>query len=376
MNLFKASKQWSTRPADERFWTLDEMHAATRSYADESRDIPMYLKDVTVTPVGDELTVVGRSGIPATLTNYAFGQLASLSSAPAGYLRTLPPELAATCLNASVKASVNGTDERRMLVHVDERLTARCVTSTRYARVWNHELCSSLLSLGTTWRNPPAWGVMVPAGVPTRRATSQDVMPGTSIVQEGDVIAPSGLYASDRDMFAFLVNTKRVIEGSPRGLAIGFFAWNSEVGDSSLGVQTFAFDYVCGNHIVWGAKNVRETRIRHVGNARSRARTIVDVAELADESASDFEAKIKAARSYELGASPQEVVAAVVKAIDVSTRLATEAYVIAASKEDDYGSPRAVWGMVSGLTQIARDLPHADARAKLDAEAGKLLDCF
>ena len=30
MNLMTASQQWATRPADERFWTVEELAAATK----------------------------------------------------------------------------------------------------------------------------------------------------------------------------------------------------------------------------------------------------------------------------------------------------------------------------------------------------------
>ena len=39
--------------------------------------------------------------------------------------------------------------------------------------------------------------------------------------------------------------------------------WNSEVGKTTLGAGFFLFDYVCCNHIVWGADQYTEIRIRH-----------------------------------------------------------------------------------------------------------------
>ena len=53
------------------------------------------------------------------------------------------------------------------------------------------------------------------------------------------------LYASDRDMFVFLADEDRRIEVAGRSLARGFFVWNSEVGDKTLGAGFFLFDYVC-----------------------------------------------------------------------------------------------------------------------------------
>jgi hypothetical protein len=32
--------------------------------------------------------------------------------------------------------------------------------------------------------------------------------------------------------------------------------------------MTFLYEYVCGNHRVWGASNVVEVKIRHIGKCR------------------------------------------------------------------------------------------------------------
>ena len=79
----------------------------------------------------------------------------------------------------------------------------------------------------------------------------------------------AGLYASDRDVFMFLIDEDHPIEVRNERLSRGLFIWNSEVGKSSFGLTTFLYRYVCGNHIVWGAENVKEIRIRHSLNAPS-----------------------------------------------------------------------------------------------------------
>ena len=48
----------------------------------------------------------------------------------------------------------------------------------------------------------------------------------------------------------------------------GFFLWNSEVGRRSVGVQTFWFQAVCANHIVWDAVEVTEFSRKHTANVR------------------------------------------------------------------------------------------------------------
>ncbi|MBF9641228.1 DUF932 domain-containing protein, partial [Streptococcus pseudopneumoniae] len=50
--------------------------------------------------------------------------------------------------------------------------------------------------------------------------------------------------------------------------APGFFIWNSEVGRRSLGLQTFWFQRVCQNHIVWDAVEVVDFSRKHTANVR------------------------------------------------------------------------------------------------------------
>jgi len=77
------------------------------------------------------------------------------------------------------------------------------------------------------------------------------------------------LFASDRDMFVFLADEDRRIEvpdrrnGSGGSMARGFFVWNSEVGDKTLGLGFFLFDYVCQNRIVRAPTSTPRVRIRH-----------------------------------------------------------------------------------------------------------------
>ncbi len=63
------------------------------------------------------------------------------------------------------------------------------------------------------------------------------------------------LYASDRDVFLFLVDDTNPIEagrlpdGSPDVYFRGFYCWNSEVGSKTLGIASFYLRAVCMNRI-------------------------------------------------------------------------------------------------------------------------------
>ncbi|KAJ8138784.1 hypothetical protein OY671_008003, partial [Metschnikowia pulcherrima] len=84
------------------------------------------------------------------------------------------------------------------------------------------------------------------------------------------------LYASDRDVFSFLVDDTHPIEagkspnGEPDLYFRGFYCWNSEVGSKSSGIATFYLRAVCMNRNSWGVENFEEINIRHSKFAANR----------------------------------------------------------------------------------------------------------
>ncbi len=90
--IMHASNEWSNRPADQRFKSLDELEAKVfeaRKRAREAHNVPYSALRVEARDDG-ELKLVGPANVPATLTHWSFGQLSGRLGAPAGYLRELP----------------------------------------------------------------------------------------------------------------------------------------------------------------------------------------------------------------------------------------------------------------------------------------------
>ena len=391
MELFKASNQWATRPADERFWTINEMVDACLHHRRVSRKATVGYADMRVEARDGDLHLMGRAGIPAKLTNWSFGQLSQRAGAPASYLRTLPATLAAQKLYSGLKSRgerLDDTDDssyaQLLLQRTNgpESMVLRSMNSQRYTRIWNHDVGERLLTLSQRgWITPPAANVN-PDDPRARRATDDDCG-DFSYVRSGEMIGPSGIYASDHDMFVFLVNPERQIaDGSDDGLFRGFFVWNSEVGAASFGVMAFLFKAVCQNHIVWGAQGVHELRVRHVGKADKTdfAKLQVEQTKYADSSASDVEAKIESARRMVLGTDQDSVVDELLgiarkQRIQVSRKALVGAYTTTVAHEQDYGDPNTLWGMVNGLTDRSQDSEFTDDRVKQDQVAGKLLEC-
>ena len=160
--------------------------------------------------------MIGKTNVPAKFTHYSFGQIASRVKAPPSYLRELPATLAAQNLNYGLANQKDPEASAKLLIHRNGDMLVRCFTSAKYQRIWNYEVSNQLQGLQEFgWRVPPAR----PAGLDnerTRIATEADCLVdrkfGSLSVKPGDTIAPAGLYASDRDMFVFMVNENAMLE--------------------------------------------------------------------------------------------------------------------------------------------------------------------
>ena len=76
----------------------------------------------------------------------------------------------------------------------------------------------------------------------------------------------TGLYCGEQDMFCLIIDPAGWTEIDGEAVAPGFFLWNSEVGRRSIGIQTFWFQVVCQNHIVWDVVDGAEFTRKHIAN--------------------------------------------------------------------------------------------------------------
>ncbi len=390
-NLNQASHEWATRPADQRFWDLNEMQTATAFHRSTATERTVDFSTVRLdSPITDDsiLFVDDSEDAPirrSRIGHYAFGQLCRTFEAPASYLRSLPASLAVDCLENGrrrwVQDSSNTTRQLLYQGTSDRESTLRAATSESYVRVWNTEIVQRLQGLASEgWVVPSAR----PVGAITSRdriATEADVIDygkeSALTVKVGDMITPSGLYASDHDMFAFMIHPDVVINDnqSPHGLRRGTMIRQSEVGDCAIWKLDFLFNTVCGNHIVWDASQIKETRVRHIGKGvqENWQAMVKSISTYAQGSANEQESKIREAQELILGNSRDEVLDLLFGKRIVTKKDAGRAYDLAEEFEAVHGNPRSMWGMVQGITRLSQQTAYADSRARLDFAAGKML---
>lgn len=392
--LTQANHQWSTRPADERFWTIAEAKAARAATRARSFDVDRPVTDLRAEAIDGDVRILSRKGNPAELTHHAFGQLATLAGAPAAYLRRLPATLVAQNLNHGLKALGGTTEQVSLMLEGTAAqdkasapaLTLRALTSQKYSRIWDTEfldLCARLEHQG--WRPPPARPSPAAPNGRTRLATAEDVLKTRTLaglsIQEGDVIGPAGVYCGDRDAFVFLIDDRQMVsDGFRGGLARGVFLWNSEVGAKSIGAMTFYFDTICGNHFVHGVSGMQSVRFSHVGSVQTRwadaSKRIRAAGQAYDPKGLElFLAKCRALTIATTRTEVIDTVAEVARAkrLPILTAgLLADAYDAAARRTEDYGAPNTAWGLVSGLTQVSQLQVHSEDRVEIDRAAGRL----
>jgi len=366
----RVSSEWFSRPDDERYLSLTELHAAVQARAERASTRTVETREVRVEADRDDaerlaLVVPGRDA-PVAPTHWSFGQLCGLVGAPSGYLRQLPAPLAGINLQHGLVA--HRSELMKTLETEEGRLELRAVTGPDYGRIWDHELVAAVMKIAGNGTGDTRW--KVPGLLDWSTMTHN---PFVEVTKD-----TTTLYASDRDVFLFLVDDMHPIEagrlpnGDPDLYFRGFYCWNSEVGSKTLGMASFYLRAVCMNRNIWGAEGFEEISIRHSKFAANRfAHEAAPALErFATSSPEPFMAGIKAARA-QIVARDDDGRQHFLRKRGFS-KGETEK-IIARVLDEEGRKPESIFDFVQGITAIARDKPHQDARLELEGKAAKLL---
>jgi hypothetical protein len=359
--LMAAHQQWATRPADERFKTLDELsdHVSKRMRA--SREQVVGIKDVSAAVFEDGLRVMIEGNKPGAPSNWSFGQLAGAINFRASELRKLTPETAAIVVNEQIDRGPDASIKVMRVIGDEEDDTIQAVTSPSYGRIFDSEVVDMVkgiveLSEGK-FHNPMAYSLVN----------------GEAIIGQGEP-EPAGLYASDRDVFMFMIDGGSIFDEGPRAqFNRGFIVSNSEVGKSSLVMMSFLFNVVCGNHYIWGATGINMKRIIHSSGAPGRfASNAFDELKLFARTPLNFE-PVRAAMiiqltsirpgSHDFHTERDKWIRAFAEAYKFTLGEVKEAIATAIHEE---GKCDTAWDLCQGFTAAARSIPHVDTRIDLE----------
>ncbi|WP_180899595.1 DUF932 domain-containing protein [Martelella soudanensis] len=370
-NISRVSSEWFSRPDDERYLSLTELYDAVKTCADRAKARTVESRAVRVEASRDDaerlsLIVPGQEQ-PVAPTHWSFAQLCSLVGAPARYLRDLPAPLAGINLQHGL-VSHRG-ELVKTLETGDGRVELRAVTGPDYGRIWDHELVAAVMKIAgngvgdTMWKVPGVldWATMT-------HNPFVDVTKDTTT-----------LYASDRDVFLFLVDDTHPIEagrlpnGDPDLYFRGFYCWNSEVGSKTLGIASFYLRAVCMNRNLWGVEGFEEISIRHSKFAAQRFahEAAPALTSFANSSPAPFVAGIRAARERIVARTDEDRESFLRKR---GFSKAETGKIIETVLQEEGHPPESIFDFVQGMTAHARSKAHQDNRLELEAKARTLLE--
>ncbi|HEY7326613.1 MAG TPA: hypothetical protein VH592_03165 [Gemmataceae bacterium] len=337
-NLTKAHFELFRRTPDEYFSSLRELGEHCRAQKDQSCDrwhLPQAIRP-RLSPVDRLLLEAGSDGA-FSLNAWSFGQLCQLAKVSKDTVNRLSPETAARVFEETLPAG------KRPLQLLTEGESVRSIHGTAYTRLHNADLIAILHEFATDF------------GPPQKASNG-----GT------------GLYCGEEDMFCFLIDPLGWVEINGEAFAPGFFLWNSEVGKRSLGIQTFWFQAVCQNHIVWDAVEVIEFTRKHTASVHeslSEIRRIIEaLVRKRDERRDGFAKVVRKAMETRLGDDAEEVAEVLAKA-GVSQMLRKQALELAREQ-----GRFTIFALVDALTRLSGEFRNAGDRTEADQKAGRLLE--
>lgn len=336
VNLTKAHDELFRRTADESFSTFEELHDHCRKQKEASTDV--WQMPQTLKPFSDEngvrLSVEGRDDV--RMNDWSFTQLCRLSRVNKDTLNRLSAKTASLALEETLPSS------NKPVQLLTTNQTVRSMHGLAYTRLWNADLLDVVQEFASDFQRP------------------QDA------ANNG-----TGLYCGEQDMFAFLIDPTGWAEIDGEAFAPGFFVWNSEVGRRSLGIQTFWFQSICSNHIVWDAVEVVEFTRKHTANVNDgldKIRTIIDRL-VAQKSArrDSFVRVMQQAMTAKCGETADDVRKLLVNG-KIPNSLVNDAMEIAGKK-----GAFTIYSIVDALTRLTQRVRYAGDRMEIDSRIGALL---
>ena len=343
-NLTRAHDELFRRHPDERFASLTDLWDHCQRMKQWSSVKWVSPSEFAVEPRQGGLCMNLQSDI-MNLTDWSFSQLCSLAQVSKDTVNRLSPE---TATSVFVETWPRGSKPFQVL-GVENMVQS--IHRARYTRLFNADLLAMVREFAVGFQPP------------------QQACP--DILENGQTKPATGLYCGEQDMFCFLIDPTGWVEIEGEPFAPGFFVWNSEVGRRTVGVQTFWFQAVCQNHIVWDAVDVSEYTRKHTTNVHDAVNQIRDMiarlVELRDQRRDSFAKVIKNAMTTTLGDDAEQVMQ-VLRNHGIQ-KVAAEHALKIAQRQGKF----TIFSVVDALTRLAGQEVNAGDRTEADARGSSLL---
>lgn len=332
------------RGPDECFDSLPALAQYCQEQKERSTDRWLPPRSLATQATDRLVLQLGDDGAFA-MNDWSFAQLCQLAKVSRDTVNRLSSQTAQRVFEETLPG---GNKPLQLFTHGD---LVRSIHGVSYERLFNSDLLSMLQEFATDFQPPQ------------RAAFGGSTESGGS--------GGTGLYAGEQDMFAFLIDPTGWAEIEGQAFAPGFFIWNSEVGKRSLGIQTFWFQAICQNHIIWDAVEVVEFTRKHTASIHeslAEMRRIVEqLVAKRDERRDGFAKVMLTAMQTRLGSDAEEVLKVLLQH-GISRTWAKQALEIAETT-----GRFTIFAMVDALTRMAGELKFVGERTDADQKAAALL---
>lgn len=335
VNLMRANNELLKRSPDECFKSLADLRSHCVTQMEESTEVWSKPQAVSAIVQQNEVALNFEDGEARRLNEWSFGQLCILCGVSPKTINRLSPKTATIAFEETLPSAdrpiqfLNGANE------------VRSIHGISYTRLWNSELLDVVGQFDSEFQPP----------------------------QPAQYHYGTGLYAGEQDMFAFLVDDNGWVDVGQDRFAPGFFVWNSEVGCRSVGIQTFWYQHICGNHIVWDCTDVNEFSRKHTSSVRDAIgeveRMITSLVSVKTQRQEQFAAKIRESKRKQLGRDIAEVTKLLRQQGIPAGMIKKAAKVV----RNDHST----FAWVDALTRSSGLIKFAGARAAMDQKIGGLL---
>lgn len=332
--LTRANQELFCRTPDECFDSFDALYRHCAGERETSEDRWIKPQELVLT---HDLTVGIGDNPDLQLNDWSFSQLCRMAGVSKETINRLSLKTASKALQETLPSS-----EKPLQILTNGELI-RSVHGVSYTRLWNLELLDLVKEFASDFTPP----------------------------QESYLSYCSGLYCGQQDLFAFLIDPTGWVEIGGEEFAPGFFIWNSEVGRRSVGIQTFWYQSICQNHIVWDAVEVVEFTRKHTANVRDGLneirRLIEGLVAKRDARRDSFADVMRKALTCRLGDDAEEVAKRLGEE-GIPRNLVKDAMKIAQQQ-----GRFTIFSLVDALTRFTKDVKIAGDRTELDVKIGRLL---
>lgn len=333
MQLLRASRELFSRQPDERYESLQALW--TYCQGKKERSLDRWHPPQSLGTVANGSLKLSLEGSPFDLNDWSYSQLCRL----AGVAKETVNRLSSATADLVFKETLPREGNKPLQILTDD-VGVRSIHGAAYTRLWDADLVMTVREFAVDFQ-PPQKGFN----------------------------GATGLYAGEQDMFCFLIDPAGWCEIGEEAFAPGFFVWNSEVGRRSLGIETFWFQSVCANHIVWDATEVVSWKRKHTASVNDGLteirRLIAELVEKRDARKDGFVAAVRKAMETRVADSDEAM--KLLSKQGITRKLAKQALDIAAQK-----GALTIWSLVDALTQSSRTLD-AGERTELDQKSSSLL---